>query len=290
MEKTPINCHNPYFSRWFSAMRISKKICAINRVTILILVDGFLQSRQRGQHLLLSFSHNPYFSRWFSAINNSKIGRNRYRISQSLFQQMVFCNYYKQLQKFKGEIVTILILVDGFLQYSHKKDGKKAKEVTILILVDGFLQFVLIVKIRAIKGRHNPYFSRWFSAIYKSLRVYAFLNAVTILILVDGFLQSISQKSQLTESEMSHNPYFSRWFSAIMLGAYILKMINQSQSLFQQMVFCNIITSRSAMPVQSSHNPYFSRWFSAIRHLTILEATAILSQSLFQQMVFCNLC
>ena len=39
--------------------------------------------------------------------------------------------------------VTILILVDGFLQYSQKKDGKKAKEVTILILVDGFLQSVI---------------------------------------------------------------------------------------------------------------------------------------------------
>ena len=37
-------CHNPYFNRWFSAI---KKYCAIllnsNSVTILILIDGFLQ-------------------------------------------------------------------------------------------------------------------------------------------------------------------------------------------------------------------------------------------------------
>ena len=36
--------HNPYFSRWFSAIKILE--CSIinnNVVTILILVDGFLQ-------------------------------------------------------------------------------------------------------------------------------------------------------------------------------------------------------------------------------------------------------
>ena len=41
--------------------------------------------------------------------------------------------------------VTILILVDGFLQListdNQKKDGKK---VTILILVDGFLQYNVV--------------------------------------------------------------------------------------------------------------------------------------------------
>ncbi len=61
-------CHNPYFSRWFSA--ICNKAGLSNR-----LID----------------SHNPYFSRWFSAIiNNNK--------------EIVL------------EKVTILILVDGFLQ------------------------------------------------------------------------------------------------------------------------------------------------------------------------------
>ena len=38
-------CHNPYFNRWFSAMNmyvVKKKQVRI--VTILILIDGFLQS------------------------------------------------------------------------------------------------------------------------------------------------------------------------------------------------------------------------------------------------------
>ena len=38
-------CHNPYFNRWFSAISIK---CMVDMnwasVTILILIDGFLQS------------------------------------------------------------------------------------------------------------------------------------------------------------------------------------------------------------------------------------------------------
>ena len=36
---------------------------------------------------------------------------------------------------------------------------------------------------------HNPYFSRWFSAICDTVRVNESGEIVTILILVDGFLQ-----------------------------------------------------------------------------------------------------
>ena len=38
-------CHNPYFNRWFSAIRYNYKTGAIHYN-----------------------SHNPYFNRWFSAI------------------------------------------------------------------------------------------------------------------------------------------------------------------------------------------------------------------------------
>mgnify|MGYP001165864666 CR=1 FL=1 len=40
------------------------------------------------------------------------------------------------------KIVTILILIDGFLQF-HKLSIKQiVEQVTILILIDGFLQFM----------------------------------------------------------------------------------------------------------------------------------------------------
>ena len=39
-----------------------------NYVTILILIDGFLQSDTLGNNKELFISHNPYFNRWFSAI------------------------------------------------------------------------------------------------------------------------------------------------------------------------------------------------------------------------------
>ena len=62
--------------------------------------------------------------------------------------------------------------------------------VTILILVDGFLQLIGSEVIDECFNCHNPYFSRWFSAI-----------------------DSILSDSNITT--LGHNPYFSRWFSAI---------------------------------------------------------------------------
>ena len=85
--------------------------------------------------------HNPYFSRWFSAIRLHT--RAEYTVGK----------------------VTILILVDGFLQYIPKKSKRTKENVTILILVDGFLQYNI------------------------HIFVYTFRGNVTILILVDGFLQ-----------------------------------------------------------------------------------------------------
>ena len=133
-------------------------------VTILILVDGFLQSRDGAVFKNMYLSHNPYFSRWFSAIQAF-------------------------LKKWIRDSVTILILVDGFLQLKPLKNSLSWVIVTILILVDGFLQSDGNNEVDAAMGRHNPYFSRWFSAIKHTDKVLANCS--------------------------SHNPYFSRWFSAI---------------------------------------------------------------------------
>ena len=61
--------------------------------------------------------------------------------------------------------VTILILIDGFLQYMLSDINKFAKSVTILILIDGFLQYKNQWLCRQTGQSHNPYFNRWFSAI-----------------------------------------------------------------------------------------------------------------------------
>ena len=63
-------------------------------------------------------------------------------------------------------LVTILILIDGFLQYNlFKKANKIDTYVTILILIDGFLQFVMQLIMKLHMDCHNPYFNRWFSAM-----------------------------------------------------------------------------------------------------------------------------
>ena len=53
---------------------------------------------------------------------------------------MVFCNSVVCYGASHQKNVTILILVDGFLQYQEVQDTEYGIYVTILILVDGFLQ------------------------------------------------------------------------------------------------------------------------------------------------------
>ena len=53
--------HNPYFSRWFSAMELHPI------------------------PLIKCYCHNPYFSRWFSAISLFEIVVFKQKMSQSLF-------------------------------------------------------------------------------------------------------------------------------------------------------------------------------------------------------------
>ena len=66
------SCHNPYFNRWFSAIQKIPNTEYTNPVTILILIDGFLQYRYEADIVITNEGHNPYFNRWFSAINHIK--------------------------------------------------------------------------------------------------------------------------------------------------------------------------------------------------------------------------
>ena len=77
--------HNPYFNRWFSAIHLSANICSCSvKVTILILIDGFLQYNN-GNKLYRDVCHNPYFNRWFSAMLKQELTPEEYELSQSLF-------------------------------------------------------------------------------------------------------------------------------------------------------------------------------------------------------------
>ena len=63
--------HNPYFSRWFSAIKYGEQTS--------------LQTT--------SESHNPYFSRWFSAIA-AKISQNFTLLCKKLVFSDSFCELY----------------------------------------------------------------------------------------------------------------------------------------------------------------------------------------------------
>ena len=78
---------------------------------------------------------------------------------------MVFCNMTDEIIHKSICIVTILILIDGFLQCLILLSSFLSALVTILILIDGFLQSTFKRQEKFVKMCHNPYFNRWFSAI-----------------------------------------------------------------------------------------------------------------------------
>ena len=55
------------------------------KVTILILIDGFLQYIKWSSNSYSISSHNPYFNRWFSAIYINEVINMIFGGSQSLF-------------------------------------------------------------------------------------------------------------------------------------------------------------------------------------------------------------
>ena len=61
-------------------------------------------------------------------------------------------------------VVTILILIDGFLQYMNEPI-KNSEYGSQSYLIDGFLQSKYWRLLRRNFNGHNPYFNRWFSAI-----------------------------------------------------------------------------------------------------------------------------
>ena len=71
-----VDSHNPYFNRWFSAIIWKKTFLGSFLVTILILIDGFLQYNQKKDNKKAKEGHNPYFNRWFSAINKQLANAN----------------------------------------------------------------------------------------------------------------------------------------------------------------------------------------------------------------------
>ena len=111
--------HNPYFNRWFSAILKAKKLQEENKiVTILILIDGFLQYNKLNFFKFSLYSHNPYFNRWFSAILKVKKNHNQWNSCHNPYFNRWFSaiNVYKIYKNYIYH-VTILILIDGFLQY-----------------------------------------------------------------------------------------------------------------------------------------------------------------------------
>ena len=77
---------------------------------------------------------------------------------------------------------------------------------------------------------HNPYFSRWFSAISSILQQLK-LNWCHNPYFSRWFSAILKYDGE-GGFEIGHNPYFSRWFSAILTGGSWKILPVKSQSLF----------------------------------------------------------
>ena len=93
--------------------------------------------------------------------------------------------------------------------------------VTILILIDGFLQLMVLKFIFQINCRHNPYFNRWFSAILHTRSEY--MGKIRHNPYFNRWFSAITMKEDKEVKKYDcHNPYFNRWFSAILLDDFML--------------------------------------------------------------------
>ena len=102
--------------------------------------------------------------------------------------------------------------------------------VTILILIDGFLQYMNEMYNNVNVGSHNPYFNRWFSAIIKKHIIIN--NCSCHNPYFNRWFSAIKLTTRINPYWKRHNPYFNRWFSAIKIGIIITSEYGQSQSLF----------------------------------------------------------
>ena len=102
--------------------------------------------------------------------------------------------------------------------------------VTILILIDGFLQFARIQSSGFTDDGHNPYFNRWFSAIL--IQQFIIICMLRHNPYFNRWFSAIKTTYNLLDNKECHNPYFNRWFSAMKKGVYYNAFVVMSQSLF----------------------------------------------------------
>ena len=69
--------------------------------------------------LQLDIGHNPYFNRWFSAMWETMGNRIKYDSHNPYFNRWFSAINHKPQTIYTTKHVTILILIDGFLQYDY---------------------------------------------------------------------------------------------------------------------------------------------------------------------------
>ena len=102
----------------------------------------------------------------------------------------VFLQTEKPLFEFIAPPVSILVLVDVFLQHGKARRRPGCSPVSILVLVDVFLQTEISDANEGPTSGFNPCFSGCLSPAWKVQSSHTEKKTVSILVLVDVFLQT----------------------------------------------------------------------------------------------------
>ena len=88
-----MNCHNPYFNRWFSAINCKLQLLKGSMCHNPYFNRWFSAIAVINNDKVTLLSHNPYFNRWFSAIA-AKISQNFTFLCKKLVFSDSFCELY----------------------------------------------------------------------------------------------------------------------------------------------------------------------------------------------------
>ena len=135
------------------------------RVTILILIDGFLQYTNVDNEAAATPRHNPYFNRWFSAMKYSLISYLMMKCHNPYFNRWFSAMWLTIILIVLCPLVTILILIDGFLQSKNIKWENNDWQSHNPYFNRWFSAIIAYKLMQDKDEGHNPYFNRWFSAI-----------------------------------------------------------------------------------------------------------------------------
>ena len=130
-----------------------------------------------------------------------------------------------------GYLVSILVLMESFLQSLKNNGITDGNPVSILVLMESFLQSILNILFTVSSACFNPCFNGILSSIYGTGNLNVKISGVSILVLMESFLQFMASIISLFVS-LCFNPCFNGILSSMVKTIEDVADNSKFQSLF----------------------------------------------------------